>query len=292
MESAKGIFDEFVSVLGESGFVYLNLLLYLEHGAARPRVPTFQPFIQIVTCGLYQLPYEILLDAVMKTEGMVVTVSQPVTNEIEQKNATLTFAHVNHTIAASGPAIDSTDYVPNTQLPVKYAAQSFTGGSQAFADFVLSKLELQPEDSIRHDLGVDQIWRIFQAAFTPADSMMSYEPILRTFYQQLFAALIDDGINWVEIRASASSGILVHQGDEDADPNLDVYWQVMVEELDKFKQSDKGKNFWGARVIWSDIRSEDRASLTSSKWASPLYPERWADMTRHEGCSREKGQVP
>ncbi|PYI30350.1 adenosine deaminase family protein [Aspergillus indologenus CBS 114.80] len=210
------------------------------------------------------LPYEILLDAVMKTEGMVVTVSQPVTNEIEQKNATIAFAHVNHTIAASGPAIDSTDYVPNTQLPVKYAAQSFTGGSQAFADFVLSKLELQPEDSIRHDLGVDQIWRIFQAAFTPADSMMSYEPILRTFYQQLFAALIDDGINWVEIRASASSGILVHQGDEDADPNLDVYWQVMVEELAKFKQSDQGKDFWGARVIWSDIRSEDRASLTSS----------------------------
>ncbi|RAL12686.1 adenosine deaminase family protein [Aspergillus homomorphus CBS 101889] len=210
------------------------------------------------------LPYETLLDAVMNTEGMVVSVSQPVTSELEQKNATITFAHVNHTIAASGPAIDSTDYVPNTQLPVNYAAQSFTGGSQAFAEFVMSKLQLQPEESIRHDLGVDEIWRIFQACFDPADSMMTYEPVLRTFYQKLFGALADDGIHWVEIRASAAKGVLVHKGDEDADPNLDVYWQVLVEELDSFKKSDKGKHFWGARVIWSDIRSEDRASLTSS----------------------------
>ncbi|PYH48724.1 adenosine deaminase family protein [Aspergillus saccharolyticus JOP 1030-1] len=215
------------------------------------------------------LPFEILLDAVMNTEGMVVSVSQPVMSEVSQKNASVTFAHVNHTIAASGPAIDSTDYMPNTQLPVKYAAQSFAGGEKAFGEFVLSKVQIQPEDSIRHDLGVDEIWRIFQAAFDPADSMMSYEPILRTFYQRLFAALVDDGINWVEIRASASTGILVHEGEEDADPNLDVYWQVLVEELEGFKQTDKGENFWGARVIWSDIRSENRTALTNRTLTAP-----------------------
>ncbi|PYH98711.1 adenosine deaminase family protein [Aspergillus ellipticus CBS 707.79] len=209
-------------------------------------------------------PFETILDVIMNTEEMVISASQPVLDESEWENATIAFGHVNHTIAASGPSIDSADYVPNTQLPIQYAASSFTGGQAHFTEFVMSKLEIPPEESIRHELGVDEIWRIFQACFGPADTMLSYEPVVRTFYQRLFGALKDDGINWVEIRAGGSSGKLVHDGEEDVDPDLDIWWQVMVEELDKFKSSDQGQDFWGARVIWSDTRSKDRASLTRS----------------------------
>ncbi|PWY90865.1 adenosine deaminase family protein [Aspergillus heteromorphus CBS 117.55] len=209
-------------------------------------------------------PFETILDIIMNTEGMVISASQPVLTEAEWANATIAFAHVNHTIAASGPSIDSVDYVPNTQLPIQYAASSFSGGETNFTDFVMSKLEIPPQESIRHELGVDEIWRIFQACFGPADTMLSYEPVVRTFYQRLFGALKDDGINWVEIRAGGSSGKLVHEGEEVVDPDLDIWWQVMVDELDNFKNSDQGKDFWGARVIWSDTRSKDRASLTKS----------------------------
>ncbi|RHZ49049.1 uncharacterized protein CDV56_105090 [Aspergillus thermomutatus] len=115
-------------------------------------------------------------------------------------------------------------------------------------DFMKSKLTILPQESIRHELGVDKIWRRFEACFGPADTMVSYEPIVRTFYQKLFEGLADDGINWVEIRSGGSSGQLVHTGQEDIDPNLDVWWDVMIEEIEKFQATDKGKNFWGMKI--------------------------------------------
>ncbi|EAW10016.1 adenosine deaminase family protein [Aspergillus clavatus NRRL 1] len=210
------------------------------------------------------LPYDTILETIIETEGMVISTSQPILDERSAENATVTFAHVNTTINTSAETISSADYVPNTKVSVKITADQFPRGRSGFIDFMKSKLTILPEDSIRHELGVDEIWRRFQACFGPTDSMLSYEPVVRTFYQKLFESLVDDGINWVEIRSGGSSGKLVHTGQEDVDPDLDVWWEVMLDELDKFQATDKGKHFWGARVIWSDTRSKDREKITKS----------------------------
>ncbi|EAW21038.1 adenosine deaminase family protein [Aspergillus fischeri NRRL 181] len=210
------------------------------------------------------LPFGTILETILATEGMVISTSQPILDEQSAENATVAFAHVNTTINTSAETISSANYVPNTRVSVQIAADRFPGGRQGFMDFMKSKLTILPQESTRHELGVDEIWRRFQACFGPADTMVSYEPIVRTFYQKLFEGLADDGINWVEIRSGGSSGQLVHTGQEDIDPNLDVWWDVMIEEIEKFQATDKGKNFWGARVIWSDIRSENREKITKS----------------------------
>jgi adenosine deaminase/adenosine deaminase CECR1 len=108
--------------------------------------------------------------------------------------------------------------------------------------------------------------------------MVNYEPIVRTFYQKLFEGLADDGINWVEIRSGGSSGKLVHTGQEDVDPNLDVWWDVMIEEIEKFQATEKGKNFWGARVIWSDTRSKNREKITKSMKIALERKQRFPDL--------------
>ncbi|KAF5859973.1 cat eye syndrome chromosome region, candidate 1 [Aspergillus alliaceus] len=210
------------------------------------------------------LPYGTILETLLHTEGMVIAASQDVSTEENRRNASIWFAHVNHTIAGNEPSIHSTDYVPNTQVPVAVAANSFPGGQQGFIDFVKTKVTLSPEQSIRHELGVDEVWRTFQAAFGPAGSMISYEPIVRTFYQKLFSRLAADHINWVEIRAGGSSGALVHEGQENVDPDLDIWWNVLLEELHKFQKTPEGADFWGARVIWSDSRGKNRTLLTKS----------------------------
>ncbi|KAJ5548382.1 hypothetical protein N7513_005616 [Penicillium frequentans] len=211
------------------------------------------------------LPYEKLVEIIIHTEGMMIASSQPVDTNDAKMNATITFSHSNITTSEpQSPDIDSPDYVPDTKIPVTAAAANFQGGEEGFLEFIKLKTTVPPEESIRHELGVDEIWRRFQACFGPTGSMLEYEPVVRKFYQTLFSDLANDGINWVEIRSGGSSGKLVHDGQEDVDPNLDVWWTVLVEEIDKFKATEEGKNFWGVRIIWSDSRGKNRASLTKS----------------------------
>ncbi|OQE72397.1 hypothetical protein PENNAL_c0097G10735 [Penicillium nalgiovense] len=212
------------------------------------------------------LPYEKIVKIIIQTEGMVISASQPLNTEDAKQNATFTFAHNNGTISTSQSRIDVSEYIPDTQVPVKTAAANFEGGEAAFIEFIKSKTTIPPEESVRHELGVDEIWRRFQACFGPTGSMIQYEPVVRKFYQTLFQDLASDGISWVEIRTGGSHGKLVHNGDEEIDPDLDAWWHVLVEEIDKFKATElgKSKNFLGARVIWSDARIKNRASITKS----------------------------
>ncbi|THC87181.1 hypothetical protein EYZ11_013373 [Aspergillus tanneri] len=209
------------------------------------------------------LPYDELLETILHTEGMVVRASHRLDTEEGRENATIAFSHVNTTLSP-GPPITSSDYRPNSDVLVTDAVADFPGGRDGFVEFARSKMEVQPGDSVRHGLGVDEIWRKFQAMFDPAETMITYEPVVRTFYQRLFTRLVDDGLSWVEIRAGGSSGKLVHTGDEDPDPNLDAWWTVLEEELQRFRASDKGRRFWGARVIWSDWRGGQRDQLLRS----------------------------
>lgn len=210
------------------------------------------------------LPYEKIIEILIQTEGMVISASQPLDTDAAKQNATITFAHNNDTLSSTETKIDTADYTPNTQIPVKTVAATFTGGEAGFVDFIKSKTTISPEDSIRHELGVDEIWRKFQACFGPTDTMIQYEPVVRKFYQRLFEDLASDGINWVEIRSGGFSEKLVHDGNEDVDPDLDAWWHVLVEEIDNFKATELGKNFLGVRIIWSDARIKNRAAITKS----------------------------
>lgn len=208
------------------------------------------------------LPADVLLDAVLHTEGMVISASQDVSTPLKRQNATIMFAHVNHTLNEVHRSIHDTDYVPNSQVPINQAADTFPGGRPAFLEFVKTKITILPQDSVRHDLGVDEIWRKFQQCFGPLTEMVTYEPIVRTFYRKLFERLVDDGINWVEIRTAP--GEIVHNGNEAADPNPDAWWHVLHEEIESFQKTPKGKGFWGARVIWTDLRGSNRTLIAES----------------------------
>ncbi len=211
--------------------------------------------------------FEILLE----TDGMVISASQSVSTEITAENATIAFAHVNNITAVSqqvNASIHSPDYVPGTLVPLTLAAETFPGGRQGFAEFWMSKVTISDEEAVRHDLGVDAIWRTFQKCFGPAGSATSYEPVLRRVYQRMFAAFVDDGIYWAEFRSGGSSASLVPEGEETPDPDPEFQFRVLVDELEKFQATDKGKAFWGLRIIWSDSRGLGRERLLSSKFWS------------------------
>ncbi|KAJ5931025.1 hypothetical protein N7466_006518 [Penicillium verhagenii] len=212
------------------------------------------------------LPFDKLVEIIVRTEGMMISASQPLITDEAKLNATITFSHNNGTVPVdqSSVDIDSVDYVAGTKVLVTTAIANFVGGEAGFIEFIKYKMTIPPAESIRHELGVDEIWRRFQDCFGPTNTMIQYEPVVRSFYQTLFSDLAGDGVNWVEIRSGGSSGKLVHDGQEDVDPSLDAWWTVLVEEIEKFKATEQGKNFLGVRIIWSDARGKNRASLTRS----------------------------
>lgn len=214
------------------------------------------------------LPFSIIFDTLLQTEGMVISSSQALSTDLSRQNATLTVSHVNITIDTSSVTpLNSPDYVSGTQIPLTVAADGWSGGRDGFVDFLKSKVTLSEQISIRHDLGVDAVWNNFRGYFSSAGSLLSYEPVFRTFFQSLLRSLAEDGINWVEMRSDVSIQNLVPQGQATVTSDPDFPWQVIVEEIDKFKASEEGKDFWGFRVIWSDRRAQNTTVITNSAYS-------------------------
>ncbi|KAI3340700.1 hypothetical protein F4824DRAFT_398632 [Ustulina deusta] len=213
------------------------------------------------------LQFETIFNILLDTAGIVITASQDVSTELSAENATLAFSHVTDLAADSKVAnvsIDSPYYVPGTKVPVTFAAESYPGGRPAFIDFLMSKVAVTRADVLRHDLGVDEIWRKFQSCFDPAGSAMTYEPVIRKTYQSVFNAWVDDNIMWVELRSGGSSAKLVPEGKDTPDPDLDFWIHILLDELQKFQQTEKGKKLWGVRIIWADYRGLSRSKLLSN----------------------------
>lgn len=214
------------------------------------------------------LQFETIFNILLDTSGIVITASQDVSTKFSAENATLAFSHVNDFAAdpmVANISIESPYYVPGTKVPVTYAAESFSGGRPSFIDFLMSKVAVTRDEVLRHDLGVDEIWRRFQSCFDPAGSAMTYEPVIRSTYQSVFNAWVDDGIMWVELRSGGSSAKLIPNGEDTPDPDLDFWIRVLLDELHKFQSTEKGKGLWGVRIIWADWRGSDRSRLLSSK---------------------------
>ncbi|KAI0437044.1 hypothetical protein F4803DRAFT_540275 [Xylaria telfairii] len=212
------------------------------------------------------LQFETIFNILLETPGIVITSSQDVSTELSAENATIAFSHVTDLAAdpkAANISIESPYYVPGTKVPITLAADSFPGGRPAFISFLLSKVAVTREDVLRHDLGVDEIWRKFQSCFDPAGSALTYEPVIRKTYQSVFNAWVDDGITWVELR-SGGSAKLVPEGEDTANPDLDFWIHVLLDELQKFQATEKGKQLWGLRIIWADFRGLDRSRLMSN----------------------------
>lgn len=148
----------------------------------------------------------------------------------------------------------SDQYITDTVVPVKQAADSFPGGKSGFFAYLKPRLVLDAKESVRHHLGVDASWRTFEPLFGVSGSLMSYEPLLRTYYRNLLPGLVDDRVFWVEIRHGWSP-TLVPEGEEDVSPDLNCFWRVTAEEIERFQATEKGRDFWGVPFNWADLRS-------------------------------------
>ena len=194
-----------------------------------------------------------LIDEVLATEGMVMLAEGSLCHPTARRQEEVVFRYSRGS-PAKGSSIWTKEYEASHPVSMKEAAASFPdGATQGFKTWLKSRCTITPEESIKHHHGVDAVWWKFTHCFPLLDSMEYYEPILRASMQRLLRQLVDDGLRWVDFRATFAVDFRL-EGCEEISEGPDDLVRVFSEELNKFKATKEGKDFWGYRFIWTSLR--------------------------------------
>jgi len=216
------------------------------------------------------VPFDISFGTMLKTPGMHLLSPIDLSSAINRDTSPIQFRYIKPTtkITPTG-SIWTANYIPYVPVPLTVAADSYPlGGRIEFLKYLKSTVTLSAEESLRHELGVNAIWRKFEKIFLILGSTYSYEPLFRSYLKQLFNALVDDGIQWVELRQAFSIAHITKEGHETPEKTSDYVFDVITEEVKRFQATDKGKDFWGLRTIWSSLRASKRDTIIAGEYHS------------------------
>lgn len=195
-----------------------------------------------------------LIEEALQTQGMCIHAPSSLASLATRLDSPFLFRYVRSAEHATSTSIWTKEYEANKPIPIVKAAESFPGGKQAFIDWLKSRTTVTHEESIQHHLGLDAIWRKFLSCFPILASLQHYEPIFRKWIRNVLAQLHVDGVRWVDMR-SVFVLPFTKEGADQPDDDAEGLMQALEEEIEAFKQSEEGKGFWGARLIWTTIRS-------------------------------------
>jgi len=202
------------------------------------------------------------LQEAFDTEGVCVVADGPITDDKTRRKTGFSFTYSKD--AKSDVSIWSEDYTANTPVPVNHAADSFPdGGKKAFIEWIRSRVSITPAEHLSHHEGPNEVWRKFMSCFPILGSLIYYEPIFRKFIRNMCKQLLDDGVYYVDMR-SAFYTPYRSTGKEKWDDDWFYMLEHMADEIEKFKASEEGKEFWGARMIWTTIRQFGKKEVIKS----------------------------
>lgn len=205
-----------------------------------------------------------LYDRALSLEGVHISAEAPLDSEDAQTITTFRFKWLKNT-PEPNTSIWTDSYSPGTWVKATDAADSFPHGSrEGFKAWLIARSSITAEESTAHHHGPNDIWRKFQSCFGIITSLLHYEPTYREFLRRMFRALLEDGVRYVDIR-SAFVIPFYREGSETADENYEYMLGVLEDEIYDFQDSEEGKTFWGARMIWTAIRHMDTRNIIESK---------------------------
>ncbi|KAG6023571.1 hypothetical protein E4U41_001979 [Claviceps citrina] len=203
--------------------------------------------------------FDFLLETLLATPGIHMSSDRPLSNADALENAAMNFRYKAE--ARTEGSIWHASYRPESFILLTQAADDFPdGGRKGFLRWLKSRCTLSKADSHEQHHGIDAIWRKFVKCFIVVATIIHYEPIFRAFLQRLMSQLKSDGVNWVELRFTWP---LNYCRDRQEEPERDYshMFQVIEQELAKFKATPEGKGFWGLTTIWTTLRSSDTRDM-------------------------------
>lgn len=212
---------------------------------------------------------DFLIDLAFSISGIHMWAPQPLRSQKDYDEAPFFFRYASRPAEQSGETPTSSTiwtehYQPSTLIDIHTAAASFpNGGESGFRKWLRSRCVLLPEHSFYHYHGVDAIWAIFRRTFPIINSILQYEPILRACLRRLLGQLAADGVRYVDFRAAFVFQYR-REGSDSPEDDYVEWFRVFKEEIEQFKSTEEGKKFYGARLIWTTLRTLSNKEITNS----------------------------
>lgn len=201
-----------------------------------------------------------LFNEVLETEGIHIGASGSLENAEDRETQNIFFRFLKTSPASEG-SLWSGKAKHGTLVPIEKAAESFPdGGREGFINWLVSRCSINAEESLHHHHGPNSIWRKFGNCFRILETILHYEPIYRKSLARMFGQLVTDGCQWVDVRSTFGYKYY-KDGCEEPEPHNDEVIRVFGEEVEKFKATEEGKTFWGARMIWTALRAHDSRKI-------------------------------
>jgi adenosine deaminase CECR1 len=204
------------------------------------------------------------LEEAFKLPGVCIISDGPLSSPAERLKTRFSFTY-SKIAAKDDVSVWSDSYEPKTPVLLTTAADSFLDGSRkGFVDWVRSRTTITSEEHLKHHEGPNEAWRKFLSCFPILGSLIYYEPIYRKFVWRMCKQLLDDGVNYVDMRSAFYTPYRCAEADEWDKDSFNMLAH-MEDEIEAFKKSEEGKGFWGGRMIWTTIRQLDKRAVIESR---------------------------
>lgn len=140
------------------------------------------------------------------------------------------------------------------------------------------------------------IWSKFAASYMLAGQLFHSELIFRRYIKKVWEDLYKNKIRYVELRLTFLFPFY-RTGKDSADLDYSGLLECFNEELIVSMPSSVGDGFWGARIIWSTLRSLDddsiQKSMESCIMCKQSYPSLISgfDFVGQEDCGRPLSEL-
>ncbi|KAL4913789.1 hypothetical protein BDW62DRAFT_191893 [Aspergillus aurantiobrunneus] len=223
---------------------------------------------------------DFLIDQAFATPGIHVSAPNPLITQRDYQEAPFVLQYCSRSTGGlpNKPTLWADSYEPSTLIGLQSAAASFPDGGEAgFRKWLKSRCTPAPQHSHSTLGGSRAISDLFNLRFPIINSILQYEPILRTCLRRIFSQLAADRIRYVEFRIAFTFQYVL-EGSDEPERDYTGWFRIFQEEVERFRGSEKGKEFHGARVIWATMRGLSNRDIGLSMKQCLLAKEQFPDL--------------
>ncbi|KAB8222701.1 hypothetical protein BDV33DRAFT_55325 [Aspergillus novoparasiticus] len=207
---------------------------------------------------------DIVIEEAFKTPGIHIYAPKPLTTQRDYEEGIFYFRYSPPVQNSENrPTLWDPSYEPSILISLHKAAASFPDGGEAgFRDWLKKRCIFASEHSY-HEHGSDDMLNTYKTLSSVVNSLLSYEPILRSCLRWMFSRLADDGISYVEIR-SLFTFPYIREGSSAPEEDYSAWCQAFQEELELFRSTEEGRTLCGARIVWTASRTLSNREISGS----------------------------